>query len=379
MALVDMHSSWLVINSIVGCTNACKYCLLQDSGNNLCSPKVLGTPQQAISELLSFKYYDKSLPLCLFPNTDIFLNESNIQYLSDTLDGLERNNIGNDLVLITKCLIPNEILSRLKAIQDNGRNIVVYLSYSGLDKDIEPNVRHEDIRQNFINLHNLGIPIVHYYRPFIPQNSSLEKIKETLDFVHQYTPVSATMGLMYVPTMLDKQNFWEELQNVDIEELQRAISIWPEDAWDYFYNNYDSEQFFYQTNTCALNTILSKPSTQYYGTYECNNFNNCSPEQRERCQSCTKQINESETICRLNQLFAQLGINDDYSYEFDDQHGLKITGISLDVKSLSYLSYLLGVKVYVANGRGLNDIYNSTLNGAKPLVLRRERTYGKSN
>ena len=58
MALVDMHSSWLVVNSIVGCTNACKYCLLQDSNNNLCSPKILGTPEQAIDELLNLIFYN---------------------------------------------------------------------------------------------------------------------------------------------------------------------------------------------------------------------------------------------------------------------------------------------------------------------------------
>lgn len=48
MALVEMHSSWLVLNSIVGCTNACKYCFLQDKSNNLCSPKILGTPEETI-------------------------------------------------------------------------------------------------------------------------------------------------------------------------------------------------------------------------------------------------------------------------------------------------------------------------------------------
>jgi len=40
MPLVDMHSSWLVINSIVGCTNACKYCFLQDKNNHLHQPKI---------------------------------------------------------------------------------------------------------------------------------------------------------------------------------------------------------------------------------------------------------------------------------------------------------------------------------------------------
>lgn len=373
MTLVDMHSSWLVINSIVGCTNACKYCLLQDKGKNLCSPKVLGTPQEAVRDLINFKYYDETLPLCLFPNTDIFLNESNINYLLDTLDELENNEVRNDLVLITKCLIPENVLQRLKSIQDSGRKIIVYLSYSNLGTDIEPNVRHEDIKKNFENLSKMGIPIIHYYRPFIPQNSSPDKIRETLDFVHQYTPVSATMGLMYVPTMMEKDSMWDYLKDVDNETLRRAVSIWPQEAWDYFYQNYDSDQFFFQTNTCALSSILQRPSTQYYGTYECENYNHCSEEQRRLCQSCSKSIDQDETIDKLNKLFTHLGIDEEYEYEFDDKHGLKISGVQLDVKSLSYLSYLLGVKVYVDNGRGLNDIYNSTLNGAKPLVLRRTK------
>lgn len=371
MALVDMHSSWLVINSIAGCTNACKYCLLQDNGNNLCAPKILGTPQEAVQELKNFKYYDESLPLCLFPNTDIFLNESNMNYLLETLKELENNNINNTLILITKCLIPDRILNELKRIQDSGRKVVVYLSYSNLGNDIEPNVKHEDIRTNFKKLNEIGIPIVHYYRPFIPQNSNPDKIRETLDFVHQYTPVSATMGLMYVPTMMDKNKIWEYLNVEDKETLKRAVSIWPYDAWNYFYNEYDREQLFFQTNTCALNTILGNPSTQYYGTYECENYNHCSEEQRELCRKHSTSLNQDEVIEKLNILFNHLGIDDEYEYEFDDKHGLKIKGIRLDVKSLSYLSYLLGVKVYVDNGRALNDIYNSTLNGSKPLVLKR--------
>jgi len=56
MQLIEMHSSWLVLNSIVGCTNACKYCLLQDKDNNICKPKILGTPEETIKELLNFKY-----------------------------------------------------------------------------------------------------------------------------------------------------------------------------------------------------------------------------------------------------------------------------------------------------------------------------------
>lgn len=372
MALVEMHSSWLVLNSVVGCTNACKYCFLQDKNKNLCAPHILSTPEETIKQLLEFDYYDETLPLCLFPNTDIFVTGYNIHYLLNTLNELEKQNVKNDLILITKCLIPDIVLLKLKSMKDSGRNIVVYLSYSGLDKDIEPNVNHEDIRSNFKNLHKLGIPIVHYYRPFLPQNSSKEKIKEVLDFVHQYTPVSATMGLMYVPTMLEKQNFWKELNNVDIETLKKATSIWPEDAWNYFYKEYDSNQLFFQTNTCALCTILGKPS-QYFTTYECENFNHCSPEQRKICEKFAKQRrNKSKIIRELQELLKKLKINtNDYCYKYDREKGLELYGISLDVKTLAYLSHILGVKVSNNNGYGINDIYNSTLNGSKPLVLRR--------
>lgn len=370
MALVDMHSSWLVINSIVGCTNGCKYCLLQDNKNNLCSPKILGTPEQAIKELLDYKFYDMNLPLCLFPNTDIFLNKENINYLEKTLNLIEENNIKNTLIIITKCLIPKKILIKLKQLKKSGREVVVYLSYSGLGKELEPNVKYKDIRKNFENLKQYGIPIIHYYRPFLPQNSSKEKIEEILKFVHQYTPVSATMGLMYVPTMMEKNNIWDYLKVANQEEIKKAVSIWPEKAWNYFYNNYNSEQFFYQTNICALNSILKKPSTQYYGTYECQNFNHCSLEQRELCKKCSKKLNENEIKAKLDLLLKKLNIKEKYKCKFDNEHGIEIEGILLDVKTLSYLSFMLGLKVYVVNGRALNDIYNSTLNGAKPYVLK---------
>lgn len=77
------------------------------------------------------------------------------------------------------------------------------------------------------------------------------------------------MGLMYVSTMLEKQNFWSELNEVNKEELKKAISVWLEEAWNYLYNEYDGSQFLYQTNTCTLNTVLKRPCSQYYGIYEC--------------------------------------------------------------------------------------------------------------
>ena len=57
MSVIEMHSSWLAINSVVGCPNGCKYCLLQANDNNICLPKELVSPKDAVKELLQKKYF----------------------------------------------------------------------------------------------------------------------------------------------------------------------------------------------------------------------------------------------------------------------------------------------------------------------------------
>ena len=93
MSVIEMHSSWLAINSIVGCPNGCKYCLLQATNDNNCFPRQLVSPKEAVNQLLEYKYYDKDIPLCLLPNTDVFVNPKNIEYLLDLLQELENQNI----------------------------------------------------------------------------------------------------------------------------------------------------------------------------------------------------------------------------------------------------------------------------------------------
>lgn len=370
MDLIEMHSSWLVINSIIGCPNGCKYCFLQGDGKNMCLPTFFSSPEEIVKELLNFKYYDETLPICLFPNTDIFLNEKTISYLLLTLDELEKNNIKNDLVLVTKCLIPDHVLDKLKSIKMSGRNIIVYLSYSGLDKEMEPNINHEDIRTNFKNLYNKGIPIIHYYRPLVKENSSKEKIDKVLDFVHQYTNISQVLGLMYVPSLEDKINIDSNTK----EQYKNATSLWPKEAWDYFYKDYKREGYFYQINTCALNTVLGKPSP-YYGSYECKNYNHCSKEQRRVCRlNAKKRKNKGKILRELHSLLVSLGIDTkDYCYKYDIEEGIELYGILLDVKTLVYLSNKLGIKVSALKSKDLKDKFNSPLNGSKPLVIEVKR------
>lgn len=369
MSVVEMHSSWLAINSVVGCTNNCRYCLLQSTGNNRQQPKVIATPKEAVEQLVNYKYYDKDIPICILPNTDVFLNEQNILYLLDLLKELDKRNITNDLILITKCRIPQNIIKFINKLKSKGRNIVFYISYSGLGKEIEPNISEKVLKDNFKLLRENNIDVIHYYRPFLPQNSDCTRIKEILDFVNQYTDVSVTTGLALIENFIDLIDCWEEIKQHK-EKVLKANCVWPKEAWDYFNFDYKHQQQVFQTNTCGLNSKLKRASTQYYGSYECRNYNHCSEEQRERCKKAHKELNKSRIIIECDNLLKRIGyVTDTVDYCFDEYDSLEIKNIDLKISDLSYLSYKLGVKVYISTNNKVLDTYNSTLNGAKPLVM----------
>lgn len=370
MQVIEMHSSWLAINSIVGCTNNCKYCLLQATNDNCHVPKIMVTPQEAVEQLLNYKYYDLGIPVCLLPNTDAFLNETTINYLIKLLKEIKNHDIKNDLVIITKCKIADNVIELVKEMKSKGQNIVFYISYSGLGKEIEPAISEDILKENFKKLKENNIDVIHYFRPFLPQNSDPKRIQEMLDFVHQYTDVSVTTGLALIETFIDKISCWDEIKE-NKEMALKANCVWPESAWEYFDNSYSHNQQSFQTNTCGLNAKLKRPSLQYYGTFECNNYNHCSEEQRNRCMLAHKLLNQQQVIIQCKKLLNKLDFNtDNVEFNFDEYGSLELKNIDLKISDASFLSYKLGVKVYISTNNIVPDTYNSTLNGARPLVLK---------
>ena len=61
--------------------------------DNNCFLRQLVSSKEAVNHLLEYKYYDKDIPLCLLPNTDVFANPKNIEYLLDLLQELENQNV----------------------------------------------------------------------------------------------------------------------------------------------------------------------------------------------------------------------------------------------------------------------------------------------
>lgn len=370
MALVEMHSSWLAINSVIGCPNGCEYCLLQATGHNRCIPKAIATPEETIKALLQFQYYDESIPVCLLPNTDIFVNLHNINYLFELFQEIEKYHLKNELIIVTKCVIPNIVIEKVLDLKNKGIHVIFYISYSGLGKEYEPSISEHVLLDNFRKLAENGIDVIHYFRPLLPTNSSPEQITKILNEVSLYTDVSVTTGLALIETFIDKIDFWK-LIKANREKCLKANCVWPDTAWNYFQNNYNHTQQVFQTNTCGLNAKLNRPSPQYYGTYECLNYNHCSKEQREICRKHHMEMDQKLIKEKCSILLEKLGFKiSEVEFKFDKYGSLELKNIDLKICDASYLSYVLGVKVYIKTNNIVANTYNSMLNGAKPLILK---------
>lgn len=364
--IIDMHDTWLAINTIQGCTNGCKYCFLQGINNHIEKPNIIATAAEAIKALFSSKYYDSKIPLCLLPGTDALLNEQNIKYLRELLGLLEKNQVSNPIVIITKCLIPNDILDYLELLKNKGIKIIVYLSYSSLGKEYEPNINHENIKLNFKNLASRGIQIIHYYRPFVIDNSNAKQIESTLDFVKNYTNISVVAGLKIRSDFIDKIDFLDIVKNKR-EECLKASSVWPKEAYDYFFKNYHNSQNVFQTNYCGLAQALQEPCPQYYGTYECKNYNQCSQEQRERCKNC-KKISKEEVKLQLLELLTRLEKNIDNLEIIEEDNNIILKNIDINVSEAAFITRLLGYKISIYDKKEDDIYFSSSITNSKPLI-----------
>lgn len=295
--VIDFHASWLVINSIQGCPKDCKYCFLKPDGLNGVLPEEITNPENAVKELIEYKLYNEKTPICLFPNTDIFATDKNIKYLLETLRELKKKVVKNPIVIITKCKIPEEVL---KEIIDTELNIIYFISYSGLDGTIEIGINQEHTKQNFILLKDYDQKVIHYWRPFLPQNSSPEKINEVYDYVKDYASASIVIGLKVKETMIDEYDL--SAINLTREEILKADSIFDSKTYSYIQDTlkHRSDYPLFQATSCAISFVLGIPDYKaFYNTKTCEQLNICTEEQRKICSNCKPTLITKENVVLL--------------------------------------------------------------------------------
>lgn len=305
--IVRQDDTWIALDPAVGCLKNCQYCFMQTYGMTPRNSEIIATPNEAIDQLLMSPTYHPDSVVMLASETDAFMNQKNIEYFKNLINEWSQRKIPNSIAMVTKCHIPDHFI---KFAQESETKILFYISYSGLSKPIEPTTRIEDLKSNFIRLKEADLPVIHYWRPFLPQNSSPEIINEVIKNVVPYADCSMVNGLKINDGIIERlKNFWPELEK--FKGITDQIgSVWPQGTRTYIKNLITTEYPnypIYWTNSCAISHRLKMPDfNAFYGTAYCQG-SNCPPEQRKCC--LVNQFDQNVLQQKLTQATQDLKLN----------------------------------------------------------------------
>lgn len=176
---VEHLKSGFSINTHVGCTLGCKYCVLSSVNSITQGVKKIRSTTEIMDELLKENslFINGETPLYINNRTDPFLKEVK-DSTYEMLEQLYNHNIKSPILLITK-LSPDERIVKYM----NYLNLMFFYTYTGLPKGIDFNSYsniHEKNIKNIINYVPKKSRFL-YARPIIPGlNDSKERFEEVL-------------------------------------------------------------------------------------------------------------------------------------------------------------------------------------------------------
>lgn len=318
--LIAYHDSWISLDAIVGCSYNCKYCLLRLFGLTQKVPQKLFSSEESVNKLLNHLYFipDKTV-ICLGNRTDSFLKD-NIDFTLRVLLELEKYNLRNPICIATKSQIPIRFIKEIKRLKN--LKLIIFLSYSGLDKNLEPCIDILSIRKNFKVLAEENIPIVHFWRPLIPSNTSDLQIQDMLSFVSKYAKASVFIGLKYSPDLRKIFDIHPELC-VPYEDIPQygdwLLPSIEEKLWNTAKTQFSGYPIFKHTS-CAVSYVLQKSdyNATIYRDDVCK-ISTCPDFQRRICKAAIFK----PTTQQVSALIKHLNLN--LPFEIDD-HKIIISG-----------------------------------------------------
>ncbi len=366
--IVDVHATWLVLNPIQGCPKKCKYCFLNERNLNRTHPTILMSPEEAVKTLLKSKFYTDDVPVCLISQSDAFSTRENIEYLMQLINILMQKKVKNPIVFITKCRIPEYFISFIDSYEKENHKFIFFLSYSGLDDKIEMGVNKRIIEENFKVLKRYNKKIIHYWRPFIKENSTKEIIDNVYNYVKKYCIASVAIGLKTTEDIINNIN-WDELK-INNEKALKSDNDWNKKAFDYVWNDLKNRDDYpiFQTTSCALSYALNEADRKFfYKTDICINYNKCPQNQRNRCKMKYEKyvIPEKKDIIKyLKKLNKEIGVD---KIEIKNNI-IYLHNIRLSFNELSYLTDRLKTKIIVKKNK--DDYYwNTSINNSEILKI----------
>ncbi|AXI79062.1 radical SAM family protein [Peterkaempfera bronchialis] len=366
---IDQHDTWMVVNPVQGCPKGCRYCYLRDLGQTRAKPRILASPQETLDQLLAHPYYHPALVLALYTCTDALATPATRAHLTALLDALGASPVRNPICLITKCAVPDDVVACITRNRSAGLPILVYLSYSGLGPDIEQGIDHESLRDNFPRLHAAGVPVIHYWRPALPQNSTPDVIEHVMDWAARYTACTVAVGTKIKPTALDQITaLWPQLGNPHLDP-RAADSVWPRTTWDWLRNIPDryAHHPFFETNSCALAYVLGQTDrAQILDTPTCLSAKRCPAAQRDRCHQALP-LQQPVTGADVDRHLQRIG-HPGHPYTLIPGSRTVILTEPLELRDRHNLAQVLSVAVRSPQDPG-ERYWQGRLAGGQPLIV----------
>lgn len=300
-SLMYLKSS-ISISAYAGCTINCKYCILSTYRKNNHIEKII-SEEELCNNLFSSKYFIFNKTVISINNiSDPFLNKYLKQSTFKILDLLEKQNIKNPILLITKSYLTK---SDLEYLNSKKLNICILYTFSGLSEKYEN--RSLILQTKTMELlSKCNKKIICYWRPVIEGiNSSPEIINETANIVCKYFNYFVVSGIRINSYL--KNVFKNENIVVDIFPNTEHKVIKEETFNNIFLTikKFNSKACIFKKTSCAISALFNIPD--YNAHYDMND---------NMCFNCINRFicsnNSKLSISDLKRLLVSINCNSDF-------------------------------------------------------------------
>lgn len=319
--------------------------------------RVVPHPEECVRQLRNWRLYRRrEVPVSIGNETDMF-HVRNFDYLLALLAECARAKVSNPIVLITKAALKRV---NLNAVREMGLPIVFFLSYSGLGRKYEPDFTDEQLRENFSIVKACGFPVIHFWRPLLPSNTTPAAVRKMLSFVSEIADATVFVGLKLQPELskiltrggtirvprrlMGKYGEWLETDTVR-RIYNEARSICPEYP-------------LYRHSSCALAFVLKRPNhTATFYRQDICPPSQCPGGQRCICEASKRMPSEAE----ISEAVGMLGGD----IKFERRGDRVVISRIVDQEEFSFLLHLLNCPIELKQVRMTNLYLGDTLQGQK--------------